>query len=226
MSLKFDRAKKWLAKRQRPSKREYPLATMAFYGPTDTFATKLAVGLLMEHEPEPIALERWWSDNSDIRHDEQVMVEVVDWMKARNTQRVLVADRLLGCPHEEGIDYPEGENCPDCPFWADRDRFTGERVSESSFPSIDDYPLTYSPHCQVYEHDDTVLEVHIYRGEENGWILEVVNDKGTSIVFNDLFDTDDAAWSEFQKLLREEGIAAFRDEEESMDVSLEEESPP
>jgi hypothetical protein len=27
---------------------------------------------------------------------------------------------------EEGIDYPEGSKCPECPFWADRDRFTGE----------------------------------------------------------------------------------------------------
>ena len=27
-----------------------------------------------------------------------------------------------GCQHEEGIDYPEGELCPDCPFWAGRER--------------------------------------------------------------------------------------------------------
>jgi hypothetical protein len=29
---------------------------------------------------------------------------------------------MLGCPHEEGIDYPEGEACPACPFWAGRER--------------------------------------------------------------------------------------------------------
>ncbi len=33
---------------------------------------------------------------------------------------------IIGCPHEEGIDYPDGEVCPQCPFWARRDRFTGE----------------------------------------------------------------------------------------------------
>ena len=32
----------------------------------------------------------------------------------------------LGCPHEEGVDYPEGQICPQCPFWAHRDRWTGE----------------------------------------------------------------------------------------------------
>ena len=23
----------------------------------------------------------------------------------------------MGCPHEEGEDFPEGEDCPFCPFW-------------------------------------------------------------------------------------------------------------
>lgn len=23
----------------------------------------------------------------------------------------------MGCPHEEGEDFPVGENCPFCPFW-------------------------------------------------------------------------------------------------------------
>jgi hypothetical protein len=28
-------------------------------------------------------------------------------------------------PHEEGVDCPEGEACPDCPFWAGRGRPIG-----------------------------------------------------------------------------------------------------
>jgi hypothetical protein len=38
---------------------------------------------------------------------------------------VAVTDRILGCPHEEGVDY-EGRVCPQCPFWAHRNRWTGE----------------------------------------------------------------------------------------------------
>jgi hypothetical protein len=38
----------------------------------------------------------------------------------------VVADRIVGCPHEEGIDYPDGEKCPECPFWATRDRWSGD----------------------------------------------------------------------------------------------------
>jgi len=40
---------------------------------------------------------------------------------------VVMTDRIIGCPHEEGIDY-EGSTCPDCPFWVGRDRWTGKRL--------------------------------------------------------------------------------------------------
>jgi MFS family permease len=36
---------------------------------------------------------------------------------------VAMVDRIIGCPHEEGVDYPEGEECPECPFWRGKDRF-------------------------------------------------------------------------------------------------------
>lgn len=39
-----------------------------------------------------------------------------------------MTDSILGCPHEEGIDYPEGGSCPQCPFWSGRDRWILERI--------------------------------------------------------------------------------------------------
>ena len=39
---------------------------------------------------------------------------------------VAMTDRIIGCPHQEGIDY-QGQWCPLCEFWKGRDRFTGER---------------------------------------------------------------------------------------------------
>jgi hypothetical protein len=51
-------------------------------------------------------------------------------MLARCQVRSLVmAPRILGCPHEEGVDYPEGSVCPSCPFWAGRDRWAGSVVA-------------------------------------------------------------------------------------------------
>jgi hypothetical protein len=52
---------------------------------------------------------------------------VLSFLEAEGVRSVVMADGLLGCPHEEGIDYPTGKSCPQCPYWAGRNRFTGER---------------------------------------------------------------------------------------------------
>jgi hypothetical protein len=41
---------------------------------------------------------------------------------------VVITDRIVGCPHEEGIDY-QGPTCPAGPFWAGRDRWTGQAAA-------------------------------------------------------------------------------------------------
>jgi hypothetical protein len=38
-----------------------------------------------------------------------------------------MTDRIIGCPHQEGID-DHGQWCSVCEFRKGRDRFTGERV--------------------------------------------------------------------------------------------------
>ena len=43
-----------------------------------------------------------------------------------------VCDKLLGCPHEEGIDYPEEEWCSQCTYWQNRDRFTHLKIDDPS----------------------------------------------------------------------------------------------
>lgn len=48
--------------------------------------------------------------------------------KENEAKSVVMADRIIGCPHEEGVDYPDGSKCPQCPFWAIRDRFTGDII--------------------------------------------------------------------------------------------------
>jgi len=57
------------------------------------------------------------------------------------------------------------------------------------------------------------LRLEIYRLDDRpGWSLEVVNQVGTSIVWDDLFDSDEAAETTFRETLKTEGLAAFRDE--------------
>ena len=38
---------------------------------------------------------------------------------------VPMPERIIGCPHDEGIDYA-GPVCPECPFWASRNRRTAK----------------------------------------------------------------------------------------------------
>ncbi len=60
--------------------------------------------------------------------------------------------------------------------------------------------------------DGVTVDVHIVRLEhETDWSLEVVNDAGTSIVWDDLFPSDDAALTEFRRTVAEEGMRAFLD---------------
>ena len=47
-----------------------------------------------------------------------------EFMKRHHVERVVTADRIMGCPHEEGIDYPKGEVCP-CGFLKGRWRPQG-----------------------------------------------------------------------------------------------------
>ncbi|WP_242122378.1 hypothetical protein [Sphingomonas lacusdianchii] len=56
------------------------------------------------------------------------------------------------------------------------------------------------------------IEVMIYRLEHDPqWALEVVNENGTSTVWDNLFDTDQEANEAFELTLRDEGIDAFLD---------------
>ena len=122
-----ERARKRLRKRARRGFRGYPIATVALYGPDDTTATKLTVGIFPAENVEVTDLRRWFSEGADIRNDAGVAEEVLAFIEAAGAKSIVMTERIIGCPHEEGIDY-EGSNCPSCPFWAGRDRWTGRRL--------------------------------------------------------------------------------------------------
>ncbi|HXA22315.1 MAG TPA: hypothetical protein VNW90_08445 [Acetobacteraceae bacterium] len=123
----LERARKRLSKKAKRGLRGWPLATVAFYGPNDTMATKLAVGIVPSEGAEATDLRRWFSQEADIRGDNRVAEEVLVFIEAAGAKSVVMTDGIIGCPHEEGIDY-EGATCPACPFWAGRDRWTGKRL--------------------------------------------------------------------------------------------------
>lgn len=49
--------------------RGHPLAIIAFYGPDDRRASKVAVGIVPAEGAAPTELKRWLADDHDIRDD-------------------------------------------------------------------------------------------------------------------------------------------------------------
>lgn len=117
-----------LRKKARKGFQGYPVATIAYYGPDDRRATKVAVGILLSDAGDVAHMERWFSATSDVRTDTRINAEIVQYIERHGARSVAMYDRIIGCPHEEGVDYPEGKTCPQCPFWSDRDRWSGKPV--------------------------------------------------------------------------------------------------
>jgi hypothetical protein len=56
-------------------------------------------------DTEATDLRRWFSEGADIRNDARVAEEVLAFIDAAGARSIVMTDRIIGCPHEEGIDY-------------------------------------------------------------------------------------------------------------------------
>src|SRR3954451_1177993 len=100
----------------KPKKRpEYPIGTVALYGPDDKTTTKIAAGVITSPNVEPI-IERWVA--TDVTTNPRIQQEMKDFFAKHGVKSVAISERNMGCPHEEGEDFLEGTDCPFCPFWA------------------------------------------------------------------------------------------------------------
>ncbi len=73
----------------------------------------------------------------------------------------------------------------------------------------DDIDIIHSPLQQTYSADGHSVSIQIYRSHGAPWVLEVVDEHGTSTVWDELFDTDKAALEAAFLAIEEEGIASF-----------------
>jgi hypothetical protein len=109
------------------SGKKYPMGVIAVYGPDASRATKLVASVFKRlGRSDPDDLRQWTTEAGDVRNDQTIAIEVATWLKHYKVKETLTHDRILGCPHQEGIDYPLGRTCPECPFWSRIDRFTHE----------------------------------------------------------------------------------------------------
>jgi len=94
---------------------QFPIGTVALYGPDDQTTTKIVAGVIKHEGAEPV-LERWVGSN--IKDSPKVRRQMQAFFERHQVKFVAATDRNMGCPHEEGLDFAEGEDCPFCPFWA------------------------------------------------------------------------------------------------------------
>jgi hypothetical protein len=99
-------------KKQKPP--EYPLGTVAMYGPDDKTTTKIAAAVIL-HDGAELILKRWVA--TDVTTNPKVQQEMKDFFLQHGVKSVAMSQGNMGCPHEEGEDFPHGEDCPFCPFW-------------------------------------------------------------------------------------------------------------
>jgi len=107
-----------------PLARNYTTGTVALYGPDDKTTTKIAAGVIL-HDGAGAIIKRWVA--TDVTTNPKVQQEMKDFFLQHGVKSVAMSEGNMGCPHEEGEDFPHGEDCPFCPFWKGKQ---GSRASE------------------------------------------------------------------------------------------------
>ncbi len=71
------------------------MATIAFYGPDDRFASKVAVGIAAGEGEETLALERWFSEGIDVRNDPEVGEAISRFIEQYDVKSVALTDGIM-----------------------------------------------------------------------------------------------------------------------------------
>jgi hypothetical protein len=93
-----DRFLKRLRKRARKGLRGWPIATIAFYGPNLSQATKVVVGIMPSENAEVKELRDWKVDRGDVRADPAIAREILEYIENHRVLSVAMTDAIIGCP--------------------------------------------------------------------------------------------------------------------------------
>lgn len=79
--MRFKRRVSPLRKKARRGFKGYPGATIIWYGPDDTRATKVAVGIVHGEDQPPTAMKRWYGEEGDLRNDRAIAEEIRQFLE-------------------------------------------------------------------------------------------------------------------------------------------------
>jgi hypothetical protein len=142
---------------------KFPVGTVAYYGPDDKTTTKIVAGVILREDAEPI-LERWVG--TSVVRDPKIADEIKRLFAKHGVKNVVVTDGNLGCPHEEGEDFPDGEDCPFCPFWAGKQGTAQRDDFEDNWDELDD------------DDDEEDEDEDEPNGDEDGEVASAIDGEG------------------------------------------------
>ena len=73
----------------------------------------------------------------------------------------------------------------------------------------EEFELKMSPLSQAISSGDKTVQVEIYGDGEGKWILEVVDEHNNSTVWDEPFETDQAALTEAKKTILSDGVSSM-----------------
>jgi hypothetical protein len=103
--------------RQQVDEERFPVGAVTMYGPDRTTTTMIVAAVLANEQSMPVN-RRWVG--SRIMADPRVTYEIAEFFLSHDVRSLVFVEENVGCPHEEGLDYPAGEDCPFCPYWKGR----------------------------------------------------------------------------------------------------------
>jgi hypothetical protein len=115
MEVLMSHGKSRKRKRKTRSAEEYPIAIVVKYGPDDRTVTKMVATVIRWPGDEAGEMRRWVG--TKVASDPGVAAKMDEFLRSHGVKKKLSTPVVFGCPHEEGEDFPEGGDCPFCPFW-------------------------------------------------------------------------------------------------------------
>lgn len=94
--------RKWLEKRIKRGMRGYPVGTIAFYGPDNSRASKVAIGIAASELAGVGELRRWFAETGDVRADKTIFTEIAAFLREHGVQSVAMVDGNHRLPPRRG----------------------------------------------------------------------------------------------------------------------------
>ena len=96
-------------------KLKHPVGTLAYYGPDNVTTTKIVAGVFSSADAAEPIIRRYVA--SDCLLNDRIQRQVSEFFADHGVKTILNPAGKIGCPHEEGKDYPKEGDCPFCPYW-------------------------------------------------------------------------------------------------------------